>query len=37
MGCIELELANARRRNDNLIRFGVDRLPNITKGEHTKV
>jgi hypothetical protein len=32
----ELGLANARKRGDDLVRFGVDRLLTIRKGEHAK-
>jgi hypothetical protein len=32
-GALELRLANARRIGDNLIRFGVDKLFIIRKGE----
>ncbi len=35
-GALELGLANARRRGDDLIRFGIDRLLTIRKGELAK-
>jgi hypothetical protein len=30
-------LANAKTKDDNLIRFGVDRLPIVKEREHAKV
>ncbi len=32
-GALEPRLANARIRGDNLMGFGVDRLPIVRKGE----
>ncbi len=36
-GALELGLANARRRHDNLIKFSVDRLLTTRKGEQAKL
>ncbi len=36
-GALELGLANVRRRGDDLIRFGVDRLFINRKGEQAKL
>jgi hypothetical protein len=34
---LELGLANARRRHDDLIKFGVDRLLTTKKGKQAKL
>jgi hypothetical protein len=36
-GALELKLANAKIRGDNLMGFGVNRLPTVKKGKQAKV